>query len=421
MNGGRRNQWMDSRRDFPRWSSKGKLVEDRKQSKISTGFWKPTVPSWEKEFCKSVGLPWKDLCDAKRLIDEDGKVLRWEDSAAEEAFIHAKKRYWAKCNGIRCESSLLNPDLYIDEIDWNSQNPGDFDWPDKSDSGSEEEMPNRNNWWKENERPTFIMNELPVVLTGWGHPFNFGGDFKEVSGSGWEDNDDNEGNVTDWEHNRETEWNSNMRENWPSNENPVVTSTVWGNNNARYSHGNAFQNGNGWSRVPGKNWKNKRWHGRNSRPTKIFFPQEQNISTGRGKHLHCPSNSQYQKQPFAPRHWNNIPQNSQQRPNPYETRMNPRPQALYNSNWGNASFDSNQIESRGFNHAVDWRFQPQYMHGSHPASRVQRQHMQGSYPAPKVKIVPKKNGNFVQGDTPVSNYYIQKDKDCRVNIRCSQR
>ncbi|CAA0829850.1 Unknown protein [Striga hermonthica] len=48
-------------------------------------------------------------------------VIKWDDSAGEEAFHHAKTRYWARINGLCCDSPLPDPNLYIDKIDWNSK------------------------------------------------------------------------------------------------------------------------------------------------------------------------------------------------------------------------------------------------------------------------------------------------------------
>ncbi|KAG2668807.1 hypothetical protein I3760_14G007100 [Carya illinoinensis] len=45
-------------------------------------------------------------------------VVSWDDSAGEEAFQNAKKRFWSKINCLRCDISLPDPDIYIDEIDW---------------------------------------------------------------------------------------------------------------------------------------------------------------------------------------------------------------------------------------------------------------------------------------------------------------
>ncbi|KAF8043887.1 hypothetical protein BT93_A2011 [Corymbia citriodora subsp. variegata] len=81
--------------------------------------WRPAVPSWEKEFCRSVGsVPWKKLLEAKRYMYIYDKVLKWNDLAVKEAFDNAKERFWAKINGIPCYIALPDPNLYIDEVDW---------------------------------------------------------------------------------------------------------------------------------------------------------------------------------------------------------------------------------------------------------------------------------------------------------------
>ncbi|KAJ9695476.1 hypothetical protein PVL29_010783 [Vitis rotundifolia] len=84
------------------------------------GNWQPTVPSWEKKFCSSVGsFPWQRLLENKRFIYLYDNVLQWNDSAGKEAFHNAKNRFWAQINGLPCDISLPDPDIYIDEIDWN--------------------------------------------------------------------------------------------------------------------------------------------------------------------------------------------------------------------------------------------------------------------------------------------------------------
>lgn len=87
-----------------------------------TGSWQPTVPSWEKAFCKVVGsLDWEIILDMKRFVHLYDNVVKWNDSAGEEAFHDAKKRFLAKIRGLPCDISLPNPDLYIDEVDWDSE------------------------------------------------------------------------------------------------------------------------------------------------------------------------------------------------------------------------------------------------------------------------------------------------------------
>ncbi|XP_057438022.1 uncharacterized protein LOC130730130 [Lotus japonicus] len=79
-----------------------------------------TVPSWEKKFCYSAGIPWRKLIECKKYMDLHSNVLHWDDSAGKEAFDNAKKRFWAKINGLPCGISLPDPDIYIDDVDWNS-------------------------------------------------------------------------------------------------------------------------------------------------------------------------------------------------------------------------------------------------------------------------------------------------------------
>ncbi|XP_041996936.1 uncharacterized protein LOC121747022 [Salvia splendens] len=98
--------------------------ERRSQNrKPPRGYWQPTVPVWEKEFCKVVGsMDWETLLEMKRYIHLYDNVLDWNDSAGEEAFSNSKKRYWAKRKGLSCDISLPDPDLYIDKINWDSDN-----------------------------------------------------------------------------------------------------------------------------------------------------------------------------------------------------------------------------------------------------------------------------------------------------------
>ncbi|KAJ1404151.1 hypothetical protein SESBI_26748 [Sesbania bispinosa] len=47
-------------------------------------------------------------------------VINWDDSAVKEAFDNAKSRFWAEINGLPCDITLPDPNIYIDNIDWNS-------------------------------------------------------------------------------------------------------------------------------------------------------------------------------------------------------------------------------------------------------------------------------------------------------------
>ncbi|KAL0453158.1 UNVERIFIED_CONTAM: hypothetical protein Slati_1293900 [Sesamum latifolium] len=104
---------MDSRRR-QKWDNYRRSQNKRRHA--------PTVPSWEKEFCKVVGsLDWETLLQMKRFMHLYENVIKWNDSAGEEALSNAKKRFWAEINGLPCDISLPDPDLYIDKIDWDSE------------------------------------------------------------------------------------------------------------------------------------------------------------------------------------------------------------------------------------------------------------------------------------------------------------
>ncbi|KAF4373649.1 hypothetical protein F8388_025343 [Cannabis sativa] len=84
--------------------------------------WQPTVPKWEKDFCAKVGLvSWRKILETKKYIHLYDKVMEWNDSACEEAFKQAKKKFWAKINGFESEIVLPGPDIYIDEVDWDAE------------------------------------------------------------------------------------------------------------------------------------------------------------------------------------------------------------------------------------------------------------------------------------------------------------
>ncbi|KAJ7976705.1 Bifunctional endo-1,4-beta-xylanase [Quillaja saponaria] len=90
--------------------------------------WKPpldnsqtSVPSWEKKFCSSVGLiPWHKILETKKFMYLYENVVKWDDSAGREAFENAKSRYWADINGRRSNIPLPDPNMYTDDIDWDS-------------------------------------------------------------------------------------------------------------------------------------------------------------------------------------------------------------------------------------------------------------------------------------------------------------
>ncbi|WJX78328.1 hypothetical protein P8452_61564 [Trifolium repens] len=79
------------------------------------------VPKWEMKFCYSVGsVQWKKVIDCKKYMFMYPNVLKWNDSAVKEAFDNAKNRFWAELNGFPCNIPLPDPNIYIDDVDWNA-------------------------------------------------------------------------------------------------------------------------------------------------------------------------------------------------------------------------------------------------------------------------------------------------------------
>ncbi|OVA12780.1 hypothetical protein BVC80_1375g8 [Macleaya cordata] len=140
----------------------------------STWVWQPTVPSWEKKFCSQVGsVPWKKLLETKKVMAYYYEnIVKWDDTAGEVAFNNAKARFWAEMNGLPCDDiPLPDPDMYIDEIDWNTKiDPelqSDLDKQQlPSDDENEEDNDGSGNVWFQGDA-LYFMNQ-PVVCTGWG-------------------------------------------------------------------------------------------------------------------------------------------------------------------------------------------------------------------------------------------------------------
>ncbi|KAJ0095688.1 hypothetical protein Patl1_17067 [Pistacia atlantica] len=84
----------------------------------SSGYFEDGIPLWEKKFCSLIGsVPWQKVVHAKKFMYSNN-VLNWDDIAGKEAFHNAKNRFWAEINGFPCDISLPDPDIYIDEINW---------------------------------------------------------------------------------------------------------------------------------------------------------------------------------------------------------------------------------------------------------------------------------------------------------------
>ncbi|CAM8970716.1 unnamed protein product [Rhodiola kirilowii] len=81
-----------------------------------------SVPEWEKKFCYVVGsVPWRKVLNTKMFVSCYPDVMNWDDSAAEDTFHTAKRRFWTQINGLPTDDvPLPDPNAYIDQIDWNA-------------------------------------------------------------------------------------------------------------------------------------------------------------------------------------------------------------------------------------------------------------------------------------------------------------
>ncbi|XP_060168929.1 uncharacterized protein LOC132599644 [Lycium barbarum] len=85
--------------------------------------WTSAIPAWEKEFCLKIGsFTWDNFLNCKNYTYHFENILNWNDLAAEEAFQHPKNRFYVEFHNFPfVETFKLDPNLYIEEIDWNSE------------------------------------------------------------------------------------------------------------------------------------------------------------------------------------------------------------------------------------------------------------------------------------------------------------
>lgn len=127
----------------------------------------------------------------KKFVHLYEDVIKWDDSAGEEAFSNAKKRFWAEVNGFNCDISLPNPDLYIDKIDWDSESDPDLELEPLNSNGNEDHdpvvifgdslFPNSVAGWGDDDEnfkvPTNSSsgNHPPPFVENWGNSFDNSG------------------------------------------------------------------------------------------------------------------------------------------------------------------------------------------------------------------------------------------------------
>ncbi|XP_058107210.1 uncharacterized protein LOC131250860 [Magnolia sinica] len=247
----RGNQGMNSQHEITRIPSRSK------NRRPPSGPWHPSVPpsvpSWEKRFCSSVcSIPWRKLCETKKMMEYCYKnIVDWNDSAGEEALQNAKARFWATINGLPCNISLPDPDMYIDEVDWNCSIDPELvaDLERQPSVVDDEEKDGKLSWlgngWDSNQ---------PIPCTGWGDdlqpPVVDDGkkDGKLSFSNGWDSSILNQPVVC-------TGWDD------PDNVVPPINDSAepaGGNCHSNAENGNVWDN-DGWGSQDGRGYEGNGW------------------------------------------------------------------------------------------------------------------------------------------------------------------
>ena len=187
-------------------------------------------------------VPWRKVVNTKNFMCCHSSILDWDDSAVEEAFHNAKKRFWAEMNGFSCDILLPDPDIYIDEIDWNpvidpelmKELDREYFAPDEEGEGNEKV------WWKNKK----IRNMISAPSDG--------SNANLVDNvNPWECNNIETSGISESKENRWNngwnQWNNqaSVSKNVDNNENP------WGCN---VTQGDKDGNGDKWRDQVKKSW-----------------------------------------------------------------------------------------------------------------------------------------------------------------------
>ncbi|KAG2262491.1 hypothetical protein Bca52824_069570 [Brassica carinata] len=208
---------------------------------------KQSVPAWEKDFCAKVGsVPWSKVLEAKRFMHLYERVVQWDDSAGEDAFNKAKSHYWAEINGVSCDLPLPDPDVYIDDVDWDAGVDTELvlDLERGPDPGREEEG---------GEEHVVILDAL--FLSG-----QYSG---QGWGTGWGDAEGiNEENVVgkpenSWDDQRCDGWN---QDSWGLKEKPVAWDHEDKNNSSFRTESWDYRNRGSFNYKKVGNWNGKDHH-----------------------------------------------------------------------------------------------------------------------------------------------------------------
>lgn len=248
------------------------------------GYCDDGVPPWEKKFCRSIGsVPWWKVVAAKKYTFCHSNILSWDDSAGEEAFQNAKKRFWAKINGLPCDILLPDPDTYIDKINWNpiidleliedlesayfvpeeAENDSNIGHRNKMEKNSESLPPEERkqnpdtvaNPWESSNYNAWDSDILKNGSQGWSH-WNSDSDMLRNSNNeenGWLQNSPQENKAAKdatWRHCSEKVWDRNQGTNnvkqtggWDKNDNQwgLSCKDKWRDNHGDNSWGLKWQ------------------------------------------------------------------------------------------------------------------------------------------------------------------------------------
>ncbi|CAK8543173.1 unnamed protein product [Lathyrus sativus] len=189
-----------------------------------------TVPSWENKFCATVGqVPWRRFLEGKRYMESHSDVMKWDDSAVKHAFHDAKNRFWAEINGYPCDIPLPDPDMYIDEVDWDASFDPELYLDLDRELDATRIMMEKSE--QESEIVDIPLNHVwEIIPTGWG-------DVDEEETKPQEPNFAAEGwGSSNPENNDTNSWEQNNSQRWiPQEQNKYQARNGWNINGGGYN------------------------------------------------------------------------------------------------------------------------------------------------------------------------------------------
>lgn len=257
---------------------------------------------WEEKFCLLAGIPWHKVVAAKKYIYCHENVANWNDSAGKDALFNAKERFCAVIYDIPSDVPLPDPDMFIDNIDWNPKiDPGlmsDVDKEyynpdeanisvrDQTSDGNNKNVGNDDNPWEAYRvQDTVDLKDIAQGWNRWGNSqksknvenlweqSHLGGD-GALKDNNWGSCGDN---LLGWNKGLNNTRQSNNFDHHGGNllnhgaqSSKFVKEKGWGdagNNSCGWNHRNisfnesrnVYNNVNYWKSQPGETSKDRRW------------------------------------------------------------------------------------------------------------------------------------------------------------------